>query len=252
MDLFEQPAMSYTSLRQETAIQSGLGQKAAFYTVAAMTCQYLYAMNGFDGVIRSADSVTETIKADCGDTRTTRSWTKPAKDWAVKLRKEFGKGRNDDTCRGIVKAIRDASDTKAAFYMLATSIDAGHQSISGLKRYLGDEAEHAAETAKVEADAAEAERKAIAADAAEADGDTEAEAERKAEAEAKLAESKAEAVAAIVAGIGRRGQDLGFESADYAAIVAALLPHIHGQHLADTITAAQVYAIDEADMAAAA
>jgi hypothetical protein len=36
MDLFEQPAMSYTSLRQETAIQSGLGQKAAFYTVAAM------------------------------------------------------------------------------------------------------------------------------------------------------------------------------------------------------------------------
>jgi hypothetical protein len=249
MDLFEQPAMSYTSLRQETAIQSGLGQKASYYAVAAMAVQYLYAMNGFDGVIRSADSVTETIKADCGDTRTTRSWTKPAKDWAVKLRKEFGKGRNDDTCHGIVKAIRDASDTKSAFYMLATSIDAGHQSISGLKRYLGDEAEHAAETAKAEADAAEAERKAIAADA---DGETDAEAERKAEVEAKLAESKDEAIAAIVAGIGRRGEDMAFDSADYAAIVAALLPHIHGQHLADTITAAQVYAIDEADMAAAA
>ena len=251
MDLFEQPAMSYTSLRQETAIQHGLGQKAAFYTVAAMTCQYLYAMNGFDGMVRSSNSVDEQIADDCGDTRTMRGWRKAAKDWAVKLRKEFGKGRNDDTCRGIVKAIRDASDAKAAYFMLATSLDAGHQSVSGLKRYLGDEAEHAAEVAKAEADAAEAERKAIAADSAEADVD-EAEAERKAEAEAKMAESKAEAVAAILAGIGRRGHDMGFGSAEYAAIVAALLPHIHGQHLADTISAAQSLAIAEYDLAAAA
>ena len=68
MDLFEQPAVSYTSLRQETVIQHGHGQKASYYAVAAMACQYVYAMNGFDGMVRSSNSVDETIAADCVST----------------------------------------------------------------------------------------------------------------------------------------------------------------------------------------
>lgn len=222
MDLFELPKVSLASHVQEAAIQVVAGQKAAFLAACSIAASMVFAANGMDGKVTAMDTVADRIKDTVGDTRTARRWIANGKNLATYLRKNYGKGRADDTCRGVVREIRDAETAEAARTAIVAYLEPkGVASQSSLMEFLGK----GDEPAKREPKAAP---EATAAPSEGSETDTKPEADATPKADPKL-----DAIMAIVAGIRRRGQDLGFTSNDYASIVALILHHVHGEDLAE-------------------
>jgi len=234
-DLFQKPYYTFTAIRGEVTRRDGISATAALASVAAMSAAYIYGMNGFDGIRRSADKVSDQITLDCGNSEAVRKHKATAKAFATFLRGKYGKGGDDATCRDIIHQMRFAkavpvtdngapladpnyngAEVVAVDLLLDYLARNNVTRVVHLKAYIGKpEVEPKGKADPESADT----------DGADGPGDTD-------DIMADAAAIAADKVTPILLALKARCEHVGFDSGDYATLCAMLLQHVHGDDLA--------------------